>query len=265
MTDTNDVKIIIEPNESTKEKNNNVSTKLNNDNLSTNSSNKSNDDDSTFDLSTQPDIPVIINTNVPTLQSQDTGKIKIFEGTEEEFVKILRSISELSDLQIRIIEVRYISMIINYKKRVKKYDYFHHFIRLIISLGGVAVPALLSIQSPGQLNSISLYWFTWIVSLTVTVLQNLSNIFRFDKKYYGLHSTVEKLNREGWQYLELSGRYSTHDSHPISNHSNQFLHFVNTIEKIQDKQMQEEYNSVSEKPKKVFKPNTVNSVIESPK
>lgn len=254
MTDTNDVKIIVEPN--------NIKT---NDNVSTESFNKSNDDDSTFDLSTQPDLPVIINTNVPTLQTLDNDKIKIFEGKEEEFVKILRSIPELTDQQIRIIEVRYVSMIIEYKKRVKKYDFFHHFIRLTISLGGVAVPALLSIQSPGQFNSISLYWFTWVVSLTVTVLQNLSNIFRFDKKYYGLHSTVEKLNREGWQYLELSGRYSTHDSHPISNHGNQFLHFVNTIEKIQDKQMQEEYNSVSDKPKKVFKSNTINSVIESPK
>jgi hypothetical protein len=256
MTDTNNVKINIESNESTK---------VNNDNNSTNSSNKSNDDDSTFDLSTQPELPVIINTNAPTLQTLDNNKIKIFEGKEEEFIKILRSIPELTEQQIRIIEVRYVAMIIDYKKRVKKYDYFHHFTRLIISLGGVAVPALLSIQSPGQVNSVSLYWFTWIVSLTVTVLQNLSNIFRFDKKYYGLHSTVEKLNREGWQYLELSGRYSTHDSHPISTHANQFLHFVNTIEKIQDKQMQEEYNSVSEKPKKVFKPTLANSVVESPK
>jgi hypothetical protein len=252
MTDTNNVKIIIDPNESIKVKNDNLS-------------DKSNEDDSTFDLSTQPELPVIINTNVPTLQSQDNGKIKIFEGNVEEFVKILRSIPELTDQQIRIIEVRYVSMIIDYKKRVKKYDYFHHITRLIISLGGVAVPALLSIQSPGQLNSIALYWFTWIVSLTVTVLQNLSNIFRFDKKYYGLHSTVEKLNREGWQYLELSGRYSTHDSHPISTHANQFIYFVNTIEKIQDKQMQEEYNSVSDKPKKVFKSNTINNVTESPK
>ena len=252
MTDTNNVSVFIDPNESTKEKNDNLS-------------NKSTDEESTFDLSTQPELPVIINTNVPTLHSQDNDKIKIFEGNIEEFIKILRSIPELTDQQIRIIEIRFVSLIIDYKKRVKKYDYFHHLTRLIISLGGVAVPALLSIQSPGQLNSLGLYWFTWIVSLTVTVLQNLSNIFRFDKKYYGLHSTVEKLNREGWQYLELSGRYSTHDSHPISTHANQFIYFVNTIEKIQDKQMQEEYNLVSDKPKKIFKSNIVNNISESPK
>jgi hypothetical protein len=133
-------------------------------------------------------------------------------------------------------------MIIDYKKRVKKYDYFHHFTRLIISLGGVAVPALLSIQSPGQLNSISLYWFTWIVSLTVTVLQNLSNIFRFDKKYFGINSTIDKLSSEGWQYLELSGKYTSHHPHPPATHANQYQLFVNTIEKIKGKQSESEFN-----------------------
>ena len=118
----------------------------------------------------------------------------------------------------------------------------YHIIRTFISLGSVTVPALLSIQSPSSTSSDALFWFTWSVSLLVTILHNLSAIFRFDKKYYGIHSTIEKLTSEGWQYLELSGRYTTHHPHPVATHANQYHLFVNVVEKIKHKQIENEYN-----------------------
>jgi hypothetical protein len=205
---------------------------------------KDEETDSIFTV--QQDIPIIINPNAVTLQSQDGRKIIMFKENDEEFIKILRSINELSDQQIRIIEVRYLNVLTEYRKRIGLYDFLYHFSRVFISLGGVAVPALLSIQSPGQVSSVALYWFTWIISLAVTIIHNITNIFRFDKKYQGIHSTIEKLHSEGWRYLQLSGRYSTHNSQPVSNHANQYLHFVNTIEKIKTKQIESEYNAPSE-------------------
>jgi len=208
-----------------------------------NKSPKKSEDDENSNYSVPSDIPVIINPNSKPIISQDELTVKKFENNDDEFIKILRSITELTDQQIRIIEVRYLSMLNEYKKRVKIFDFLHHFCRIFISLGGVAVPALLSIQSPGQISSVGLYWFTWIVSLAVTIIHNISNIFRFDKKYQGIHSTIEKLNKEGWQYLGLTGRYSTHDNQTTSTYANQFLHFVNTIEKIKHKQIESEFNT----------------------
>ena len=191
------------------------------------------EEDNNSNFSIESDLPIVNNTNVPTLQSQDSSKITIFKNSDDEFVKILRSLSDLTDQQIRIIEVRYLSILNEYKKRIKLYDFLYHFSRIFISLGGVAIPALLSIQSPGQVTtSAGLYWFTWTVSLAVTIAQNLTNIFRFDKKYKGIHITIDKLTKEGWEYLELSGRYAHKDL--LSTHTNQYLHFVNTVEKIND-------------------------------
>ena len=89
-----------------------------------------------------------------------------------------------------------------------------------------------------------LYWITWGISICVTIFQNILTLFRFDKKYFGIHSTLEKLESEGWHYLELSGRYSHFQNHH-STHYNQFAHFTNTIEKIKMSQTNDEYNSIS--------------------
>ena len=219
------------------------------------------DDDTTSEFSVISDLPVINNINAQSLQIQDGKEIKKFYVRDDEFIKIVRSLSDLTDQQIRIIEVRYLTVLTEFRKRIKMFDFFYHFSRIFISLGGVAVPALLSIQSPGQITtSVGLYWFTWMVSLAVTVCHNISTIFRFDKKYQGIHATIEKLEKEGWQYLELSGRYSTHNIQAISTHANQYLHFVNTIEKIKTKQMEREYSSPpEEKPKELTKILTIDS------
>jgi hypothetical protein len=219
---------------------------------------KEDETDSIFTVN--QDLPIIINPNAVTLQSQDGRKIVMFKENDEEFIKILRSLNELTDQQIRIIEVRYLNVLNEYRRRIGLYDFLHHFSRVFISLGGVAVPALLSIQSPGQVSSIALYWFTWVISLAVTIIHNISNIFRFDKKYQGIHTTIEKLHSEGWRYLELSGRYSTHNSQPVSTHTNQYLHFVNTIEKIKNKQIESEYNAPpDDKLKEQMKTNSTNN------
>jgi hypothetical protein len=201
------------------------------------------DDKSTDTVqSEQYEMPSINNPNAVSIFIQDTQPIELHQKTEEEFIKILRSIQGLTDIQIRIIEVRYLSILRKYRERVKVINIIYHFIRLFVSLGGVAVPALLSIQTPNSPSSVPLFWFTWFISLSVTILHNISNIFRFDKKYFGINSTIDKLSSEGWQYLELSGKYTSHHPHPPATHANQYQLFVNTIEKIKGKQSESEFN-----------------------
>jgi hypothetical protein len=130
-----------------------------------------------------------------------------------------------------------------YQDRLTYIDFIYHFSRGFVSLGGVLVPALLSIQSPTSGNQSSLYWTTWSLSLSVTILHNFTSIFRFDKKYYGLHKTIEQLITEGWQYIELSGRYSGHHGHQTPTHENQYVYFVNSVERIRLQQVDEEYNA----------------------
>ena len=68
-------------------------------------------------------------------------------------------------------------------------------------------------------------------------------MFKVDKKYYFLNTTMERLRSEGWQYVGLTGRYSGSSS----THQNQFLTFTHHIEKIKMKQVEEEYYKMQEK------------------
>lgn len=174
---------------------------------------------------------------------------------------------KLPPLQQAILEERYIKLLDCFQKRAFRLALFFHLGRFIITVGSLIVPALLSIQytntDSGESNSPStsfqyrIYWATWIVSLLVTTSNGVLSIFKVDKKYYYLHTSLEQLRSEGWQYLELSGRYSgffTPNTTPT--HDNQFIYFCNVIEKIKMKQVEEEYyklmdaqqSSVSTKP-----------------
>ena len=180
------------------------------------------------------------------LDSLDTVKVNLVKYSHEELVRLIRSLPGLTSVQIRIIELRYCALLATYSRRLVYIDAFYHASRAFISLGGVAVPAMLSIQSPTSANpSIGLYWTTWTISLVVTVLHNFTTIFRFDKKFFGIHSVYERLVSEGWQYMELSGRYAGHFGKCIPTHANQFLYFMNSIERIKLKQVQDEFNAAA--------------------
>lgn len=183
---------------------------------------------------------------ITNLDEYDTKDIKLYKNNTKEIVRLLRSITVLTGFQKRVIELRYISLLEEYERRLRYIDPCYHASRLLVSIGSVAVPALLSIQSPTSTFSTPLFWTTWMISLSVTVCHNLTSIFRFDKKYFGIHSTLERLKSEGWQYLELTGNYSGHHGHVAPTHANQYVYFLNKIERIKLKQVEEEFNSFKE-------------------
>jgi hypothetical protein len=153
---------------------------------------------------------------------------------------------DLPLIQKQHIQSRYINILENFKKRVRKYSIVFYVGHFIITVGSLFVPALLSIQNSNvslYINgySIPVYIITFIVSLLVTIFNGILTLFKIDKKYYFLTTTMEKLRSEGWQYLGLTGRYSGNLNNTIPTHSNQFLYFTHQIEKIKMKQVEEEF------------------------
>lgn len=224
----------------------------NKDNNDNNDNNGNNDDKNSFD---SKDSSFISNNSGPivkepdTLLEQDIKTIKPYISDHEELTRLFRAVYGLTRIQVRIVEIRYLKLLNKYKNRLIYIDFFHHFSRSYISIGSIAVPALLSIQSPTSNHSVWLFWMTWVISLSVTCLHNFVTIFRFEKKYFGLHTTYEKLKSEGWHYLQLSGRYTGRHGHPEDpapsiqpTHQNQFILFVHTIERVEHKQIVDEYN-----------------------
>ena len=163
------------------------------------------------------------------------------------FSLVLHSL-DLTDVEKEIIQTRYLSMLENFQKRARQYASLFFVGHFIITVGSLFVPALLSIQNSSYATSHSefgsqIYWLTFALSLLVTMCNGMITLFKVDKKYYFLNTTMERLRSEGWQYVGLTGRYSGSSS----THQNQFLTFTHHIEKIKMKQVEEEYYKMQEK------------------
>jgi len=158
----------------------------------------------------------------------------------EKFEKAL-SLVPLSELQAAIVKGRYIPMLHHIRVRTYRTGLIFHSSRIVITIGSLVVPALLSIQGFGTTN-MEVYWTTWTISLMVTICNALVALFKFDKRYYDLHTILERLISEGWQYIELTGKYSGYYTRGISpTHENQFMYFCHSVEKIRMKQVEDEY------------------------
>lgn len=175
----------------------------------------------------------------------------------EAFRLALIDITTLSPIQKKIIEERYLSLIDSFEKRSQFYAFLFHTCRFIITVGSLIVPALLSIQyvdaktTSSQMDpqtfAFQIYWTTWVISLAVTTANGVFTLFKVDKKYFLLHTMLEQLRSEGWQYLELSGRFSGfYTPKEKATHTNQFLYFCHAVEKLKMKQVEEEYYKSTE-------------------
>lgn len=169
----------------------------------------------------------------------------------DEIQRILQGL-DLSNVQKQIILSRYVHLMEHLQKRVRMYNRIFYIGHTIITVGSLFVPALLSIQNSSTLSSptssTNIYWATFIISLLVTTFNGILTLFKIDKKYYFLNTTLERLRTEGWQYLGLTGRYSGQlIQHQQPTHENQFVFFTHQIEKIKMKQIEEEYYKSDEK------------------
>lgn len=161
---------------------------------------------------------------------------------------------QLDEYQLIVLNERYIRVIQSFSTRVKRIDWMFNLTRFITTAGSLLVPALISIQYIKNVwwtdidsFQVQVYWSTWFLSVLVTLSNGLSQIYRFDKKYYFLHTTLELLKSEGWQYIALTGKYAGKDGSP-STHFNQFVVFYHNAERIKLRQVEEEYYKFTDLP-----------------
>ena len=165
--------------------------------------------------------------------------------------------SQLTAAEKTIIQERYVNVIKNFEARCFRLAVFFHLARFIVTVGSLIVPALLSIQyvDTGPGSNVTdpttfvyrVYWSTWVISLFVSICNGVLSVFKIEKKYYFLHTTLEHLRSEGWQFLQLSGHYSGfHTPNTNPSHTNQFVFFCHYVEKIKMKQVEEEYYKLIE-------------------
>ncbi len=183
---------------------------------------------------------------------------------------------KLADERKTVIRERYVNVVRNFERRCFYLAVFFHTARFIVTVGSLIVPALLSIQyvdagptsdvTDPETFSYRIYWTTWVISLFVSICNGVLSVFKIEKKYYFLHTTLEQLKSEGWQYVQLSGKYSGFLAPPDTapTHENQYSFFCHYVEKIKMKQVEEEYYKLMDNhPSETNqKQNTTDSIVK---
>ena len=183
---------------------------------------------------------------------------------------IFDELKDLNDLQRHSIKERYRFLMEEYRYRCRLYSIMFYIFRITMTVGSLAVPALLSIQN-GNTAPSYLYWVTWAISLAVTTSNGIMTLFKLDKQFFNLHATAERLRSETWQFVQLAGRYSGHHGNHKPTHSNQYVYYCSQLEKINMSRVDDEYVKAGEdtrtpapvKPSPDAKPST-DTMVPSP-
>ena len=162
-------------------------------------------------------------------------------------VPLFENIQGLESLQRDALIKRYAQVLNTLQTQRRHVAVQYHVLRVTSTIGSLLIPALLSAQyatNVGIENDVAFFWITWIVSFLVTLSNGVLTMFKIDKQYVSFQAAYEQLYSEGWQYLQLGGRYS--HGKKIPTHANQLLHFIHRIESIMMHTVQEEFIRIQE-------------------
>lgn len=162
-------------------------------------------------------------------------------SSQDDMSPMFDALTDLTLHQRETIKARYRFLMNEYRRRGSLYTFLFYILRITMTVGSLAVPALLSLRVAGPDAEAILYWFTWGISLAVTTSNGMMTLFKMDKRFFMLHAIAERIRTETWQYLALSGRYSGHYGGIRPTHRNQYVFYCSHLEKIRMKHIEEEY------------------------
>jgi Protein of unknown function (DUF4231)/Chitinase class I len=120
---------------------------------------------------------------------------------------------DLSDLRKDFMKNRWLDQVLWLEGKASKEQKNYHSLRLVAIIGGILVPAMLSFKSSNPRLQEVIAWTAVTVSLTVAISSGVEEFFTCGEKYKNYRNTAEGLKIEGWQFLQLTGPYSSYEIH----------------------------------------------------
>jgi hypothetical protein len=104
---------------------------------------------------------------------------------------------------------------------------WYYGLRLVAIIGGLVVPALVSLNlNDGDFHD-AVVWTTFGLSLVVAIVVAIEGFFHYGDRWRHYRRTVELLKSQGWHFYELAGSYATFRSHAAA-----FRTFTTTVETL---------------------------------
>lgn len=167
------------------------------------------------------------------------------------FVENFRSIcSRLETQQRNFINLRYLRLIKNLEETTKRSAFFYYIFSSLVTTGSILVPSLISIQNRSfnhdateeekSEHSNNIYWTVWGISIVVTFSNAFIKLLRLDQTYISRNLRLNQLRSEGILFITSTAEYNG-----LSQEA-KFKKFVDSIEKIKNLQMHQEFTQNSD-------------------
>jgi hypothetical protein len=151
------------------------------------------------------------------------------EGLKQEFTELVDSL-DLKPQQKYYLKSRWLDQVLWMETRAVKARNFYYKLRLTTIIGGVMIPALVSLnfsnagnQQAKQAIAISTFALSQVVAISAAVEQ----FFNYGERWRHYRRSVETLKTHGWQFFELGGTYEEFKSHQLA-----FPEFAGQVEGI---------------------------------
>ncbi len=170
-------------------------------------------------------------------------ELKLSSTFQSRITDILTNLQLSNPIDNTILQNRFLYEVMYYEQKRDKSKKYYNGFRFIVTTGSILLPAILSIgqMDPNKLPDnfdMLTYWASWSISLAVTISNGFLQLFSIDKQYFTYSVIVEQLKTEGWQFVQLSGKYDQFESHESA-----YKMFSKSVETIKRKQIEQEYSS----------------------
>lgn len=124
---------------------------------------------------------------------------------QSEFAGAIAAVS-LPEAERRFLESRWLGQVEWMEAAAARSRRPYYALRLTTVVGAVVIPALVGLQLTGDFD-LALRWTTFGLSLLVATSAAVEEFFSFGERWRHYRHTAEQLKREGWLFLQLTGRY----------------------------------------------------------
>ena len=145
---------------------------------------------------------------------------------KKEFTTLIDTL-ELSDLDKQFMKSRWLDQLLWLEGRAKSTKKWSSRLRLMTIIGGVLIPAFVSLNFNDNMFGQYIGWLTFGLSQIVAISASVEEYFGFSEKQTLYRKTAESLKSEAWKFLQLTGSYEKY-----SNHSSAYSIFAFRVEKF---------------------------------
>lgn len=141
-----------------------------------------------------------------------SSKDSYYDWLKKEMGELIDSL-DLPDMSRQFLRSRWLDQVLWMEKKAASAQKRYYFLRLTAIVGGVTIPALVSLNMSDGPFSAYIRWTTFFLSLLVAISVAVEGFFNYGERWRHYRRTVEGLKREGWQFFQLSGPYMNCQDH----------------------------------------------------